>query len=39
MEAVKVEDLFKTYGGKESVQALKGVNLSIKKGGFSLYVA
>ncbi len=32
MEAVKAEDLFKTYSGKEPVQALKGVNLSIKKG-------
>jgi ABC-2 type transport system ATP-binding protein len=32
MEAVETEDLFKTYGGKEPVQALRGVNLSIKKG-------
>jgi ABC-2 type transport system ATP-binding protein len=32
MEAVKAEDLFKTYSGKEPVQALKGVNLSIEKG-------
>jgi ABC-2 type transport system ATP-binding protein len=32
MEAVKAEDLCKTYSGKEPVQALKGVNLSIKKG-------
>lgn len=32
MEAVVTEDLFKTYGGKEPVQALRGLNLSIKKG-------
>jgi ABC-2 type transport system ATP-binding protein len=32
MEAVKAEDLFKTYGGKEPVRALRGVNLSIRKG-------
>jgi len=32
MEAIETEDLFKTYGGKEPVQALKGLNLSIKRG-------
>jgi ABC-2 type transport system ATP-binding protein len=32
MEAVETKDLFKTYGGKEPVQALRGVNLSIRKG-------
>ena len=32
MEAVVTEHLFKTYGGREPVQALRGLNLSIKKG-------
>jgi len=32
MEAIEAKDLFKTYGGKEPVQALRGLNLSIKKG-------
>jgi ABC-2 type transport system ATP-binding protein len=32
MEAVKTVDLVKVYKGKETVDALKGVNLSIKKG-------
>jgi ABC-2 type transport system ATP-binding protein len=32
MEAIEAKDLFKTYGGKEPVQALSGLNLSIKKG-------
>jgi len=32
MDAVESEDLFKTYSGKEPVQALKGLNLSVKKG-------
>jgi ABC-2 type transport system ATP-binding protein len=32
MEAVKTVDLFKTYRGKETVEALKGINLSIRKG-------
>jgi ABC-2 type transport system ATP-binding protein len=32
VEAVKAEDLSKTYKGKEVVQALKGVTLSINKG-------
>jgi ABC-2 type transport system ATP-binding protein len=32
VEAVKSEGLFKTYSGKEPVQALKNVNLSIEKG-------
>jgi ABC-2 type transport system ATP-binding protein len=32
MDALESEDLFKTYSGKEPVQALKGLNLSVKKG-------
>lgn len=32
VEAVKAENLCKTYKGKEIVQALKGVDLSINKG-------
>jgi len=32
VEAVETEDLFKTYGGKAPVQALRGLNLSIKRG-------
>jgi ABC-2 type transport system ATP-binding protein len=32
MEAVKTENLSKTYAGKEAIQALKGVTLSINKG-------
>ncbi|MGB9683596.1 MAG: ABC transporter ATP-binding protein [Candidatus Bathyarchaeales archaeon] len=32
MEAVKSVNLVKTYDGKETVEALKGVSLSIKKG-------
>jgi len=32
MEAVKAESLSKTYRGKEPVEALKGVSLSINKG-------
>ena len=32
MDALESEDLFKTYGGKEPVQALRGLNLSVKKG-------
>ncbi|MEM3629749.1 MAG: ATP-binding cassette domain-containing protein [Candidatus Bathyarchaeia archaeon] len=32
MEAVKSIDLKKTYHGKEIVEALKGVNICIKKG-------
>jgi ABC-2 type transport system ATP-binding protein len=32
MEAVKTVDLFKTYHGKETVEALKGVSLSINRG-------
>ena len=32
VEAIETEGLFKTYGGKEPVQALRGLNLSIKKG-------
>jgi ABC-2 type transport system ATP-binding protein len=32
IEAIETEDLFKTYSGKEPVQALRGLNLSIKKG-------
>jgi ABC-2 type transport system ATP-binding protein len=32
VEAVKAENLCKTYKGKETVQALKGVDLSINKG-------
>jgi ABC-2 type transport system ATP-binding protein len=32
MEAVKAESLSKTYRGKEAVEALKGVSLSINKG-------
>lgn len=32
MDAVVTEDLFKTYGGKEPVQALRGLSLSVKKG-------
>ena len=31
-EAVKSADLVKTYRGKENVEALKGINISIKKG-------
>jgi len=32
VDAVVTEDLFKTYGGKEPVQALRGLSLSVKKG-------
>ena len=32
MKAIEAKDLFKTYSGKEPVQALRGLNLSIKKG-------
>jgi ABC-2 type transport system ATP-binding protein len=32
MEAVKTVDLVKIYKGKETVEALKGVSLSVKKG-------
>jgi ABC-2 type transport system ATP-binding protein len=32
MEAIDARDLFKTYSGKEPVQALRGLNLSINKG-------
>ncbi len=32
VDAVVTEDLFKTYSGKEPVQALRGLNLSVKKG-------
>ncbi|MBS7608533.1 ABC transporter ATP-binding protein [Candidatus Bathyarchaeota archaeon] len=32
MEAVKTENLVKVYHGKETVEALRGVSLSVKKG-------
>ncbi len=32
MEAVKSSNLFKTYRGKQAVEALKGVNISIRRG-------
>ncbi|OUB91401.1 peptide ABC transporter ATP-binding protein [Bacillus thuringiensis serovar medellin] len=35
MEVVRLENVFKTYGeGETQVQALKGINLSIRKGEF-----
>lgn len=32
MEAVKTENLVKVYSGREAVEALRGINLSVKKG-------